>query len=48
MLRFFGMTGYPEIRDALVAAVNDPEVKEILLDIDSGGGKSPAVTTRAT
>jgi signal peptide peptidase SppA len=39
MLRFFGMTGYPEIRDALVAAVNDPEVKEILLDIDSGGGQ---------
>ena len=39
MLRFFGMTSYPEIRDALVAAVNDPEVKEILLDIDSGGGQ---------
>ena len=39
MLRFFGMTGYPEIRDALVAAVNDQEVKEILLDIDSGGGQ---------
>jgi signal peptide peptidase SppA len=39
MLRYFGMTGYPEIRDALVAAVNDPEVKQILLDVDSGGGQ---------
>ena len=38
MLRMFGATGYPEIRDALVAAVNDPEVKQILLDCDSGGG----------
>lgn len=38
MLEMFGATGYPEIREALVAAVNDPEVKEILLDCDSGGG----------
>jgi signal peptide peptidase SppA len=29
---------YPAIRDALVHAVNDPEVKTILLDIESGGG----------
>lgn len=34
----FGMTGYPEIRDAVVAAVKDPEVKAILLDVGSGGG----------
>ena len=39
MLRCFGMTGYPEIRDALLSAVNDPEVKQILLEIDSGGGQ---------
>ncbi len=39
MLRFFGVTGYPEIRDALLSAVNDPEVKQILLEIDSGGGQ---------
>lgn len=34
----FGMTGYPEIRDALVSAVKDASVEHILLDIDSGGG----------
>jgi len=39
MLRFFGVTSYPEIRDALLSAVNDPEVKQILLEIDSGGGQ---------
>lgn len=33
-----GVTGYPEIRDALIEAANDPEAKSILLDIDSGGG----------
>lgn len=33
-----GVTGYPEIRDALIEAANDPEAKAILLDIDSGGG----------
>mgnify|MGYP000853223105 FL=1 len=37
-LQFVGATGYPEIRDAVVAAVTDPEVKSILLDISSGGG----------
>jgi signal peptide peptidase SppA len=39
MLKWYGMTGYPEIRDALLNAVNDPEVKQILLEIDSGGGQ---------
>ncbi len=37
-LQYFGMTGYPEIREAMLAAANDPEVKQILLDVDSGGG----------
>ena len=37
-LKYFGVTGYPEIRDAVMAAVSDPEVKQILLDVDSGGG----------
>ena len=37
-LKYFGVTGYPEIRDAVLAAVSDPEVKQILLDVDSGGG----------
>lgn len=38
MLEMFGATGYPEIRDALLAAANDPDVSQILLNIDSGGG----------
>jgi signal peptide peptidase SppA len=37
-LEFFGMTGYPKIRESLIAAVKDPKVGEILLDINSGGG----------
>lgn len=38
LLRMLGATGYPEIRDALLAAVNDPDVSHILLNIDSSGG----------
>jgi len=37
-LRYYGVTGYPEIREAIVHALNDAEVKQILLDVDSGGG----------
>lgn len=37
-LEWFGLVGYGEIRDAMLAAANDPDVKQILLDIDSGGG----------
>ena len=37
-LKYYGVCGYPEIRNAMLAAANDPEVKQILLDIDSGGG----------
>jgi len=37
-LEYYGMTGYPEICDALVAAAEDTSVKRILLDINSGGG----------
>jgi signal peptide peptidase SppA len=47
MNEIFGMTGYPEIRDALVTAANDPEVKQILLDIDSGGGAVSGVSDTA-
>ena len=36
--RWFGMCGYPEIREALLAAAADESVTDILLDIDSGGG----------
>lgn len=37
-MSMFGVTGYGDIREALVAAVKDPEVQSILLSIDSGGG----------
>lgn len=37
-LKYYGVTGYPEIREALLCAVNDPAVQQILLDVDSGGG----------
>ena len=36
--RYFGVTGYPEIREALIQAANDESVENILLQVDSGGG----------
>lgn len=47
MLEYFGLTGYPEIRAALVAAAQDPEIKQILLDVDSGGGAVSGVVDTA-
>ncbi len=44
---FFGQTGYDDIRAALVAAVSNPEVKSILLDVSSGGGKVSGVDDTA-
>jgi signal peptide peptidase SppA len=38
MNRFFGVTSYADIRRSLMYAANQPEVKAIMLDIDSGGG----------
>lgn len=37
-LEVFGLTGYPEIREALLAAAVDSSVHQILLDVESGGG----------
>lgn len=37
-MSYFGVTGYEDIRDALVAAVQSPDVASILLNIGSGGG----------
>jgi signal peptide peptidase SppA len=34
----YGVTSYGAIRDAVVAAADSPEVKQIVLDINSGGG----------
>jgi signal peptide peptidase SppA len=38
MLAWFGMTGYPVLRRAAVAAAADPNIEHILLDINSPGG----------
>ena len=46
-LQYFGVTGYPEIRAAMLAAAEDPEVTQILLDIDSGGGAVSGVDDTA-
>lgn len=37
-MSYFGVTGYADIREALVAAIQSPDVNAILLNIDSGGG----------
>lgn len=36
--QYFGVVSYPEIRDALASLANDPEIKDTLLLIDTGGG----------
>ncbi len=46
-LEMFGVTGYPEVRDALIEAAGNPEVRQILLDIDSGGGQVSGVADTA-
>ena len=46
--RFINVSGYPEIREAMVAAATDPEVKQIMLDIDSGGGSVAGVSDTAS
>lgn len=42
--RYTGITGYDEIRSALIAAANDPDIGAVLLDINSGGGAVAGVT----
>lgn len=38
-MRIFGVLGYDDINNALVDAATDPEVKQILMHINSGGGQ---------
>lgn len=40
---WLGVTGYPEIRDAMIAAAGDASIKHIVLDINSGGGSVSGV-----
>lgn len=42
-MSFFGVTGYNDIREAAIAAIKDPEIFSILLDINSGGGEVSGV-----
>lgn len=44
---WLGMTGYPEIRDAMISAATDTSVQHIVLDIDSGGGAVSGVDDTA-
>lgn len=46
-LQFFGLTGYPEIRAALIEAAENPDVKEILMDYRTGGGAVSGVDDTA-
>lgn len=41
--QFFGVLGYDDIRKAVVEAASDPEVKSILLHVNSGGGSVSGV-----
>lgn len=44
---WMGMTGYPEIREAMISAATDTSVQHIILDIDSGGGAVSGVDDTA-
>ena len=46
-MRYFGITGYDNIRAAVVEAIADENVKSILLNIDSGGGQVAGVSDTA-
>ena len=45
--QYAGITGYGEIRQALVEAATNPDIGAILLDINSGGGAVNGVTDTA-
>lgn len=47
-LKYYGLTGYPGIRAAVHAAARNPDVKHILLNIDSGGGSVSGVQDTAS
>ena len=44
---YLGRAGYPEIRDALIHAASNPDIKAIALDIKSGGGAVSGVSDTA-
>lgn len=42
-MRFFGYTGYGDVRAAVSQALADDSISSILLDVDSGGGQVAGV-----
>jgi signal peptide peptidase SppA len=46
--KYDGLSGYPEIREALIHAATDPAVGAIVLDINSGGGSVSGVSDTAS
>lgn len=46
--RFIGVTSYNDIREAMVYAAQAPEVEQIMMDIDSGGGAVAGVADTAS
>lgn len=42
-MRYFGVTGYDDIRGALAEALNDKNVKSVMLHVSSGGGQADGV-----
>lgn len=47
MNAYLGASGYPEIRDAMIHAASQADVKAIVLDIKSGGGAVSGVSDTA-
>jgi signal peptide peptidase SppA len=41
--RYYGLVSYPEIRDALIEAAQNPDIKTILLNLDTHGGSANGV-----
>jgi signal peptide peptidase SppA len=48
MSYLMGSSTYPAIREALLSAATNPEIKHILLDVDSGGGSVAGVSDVAS
>lgn len=46
--RYIGVTSYNDIREAVVYAAQAPEVEQILMDIESGGGAVSGVSDTAS
>jgi len=47
-MRYFGVTGYDNIREAIVAGLEDKGAKSLMLAVDSGGGAVNGVTDTAS